>query len=320
MVAAAVPAAADFRNVALVFVKPHAATPQTIELVSQTLQEKGAEVLRQGSVDAAKIEAEGIIDAHYATIAKIGMARDLSSLGLGKAEAEKFLKGYGRSLDEAMAAGELCSAVTAMEVLSVSPSELLSRCLAAGYEKLRSGLYCAKLAGNEDGTGPRVLYVVNGFYARMREKYVVPGVIVHWFVIRFDGSQLPWRDFRAHVIGATQPVDAADGSLRALIRDRWQSLGLKEETNYQDNGLHASAGPLEALRERMVWLGDDPEADPLGSALLSRGLDIGTVRALAENPSVELGDGRQGAVFDLLEDVDTNDALAVLTTAKVLKA
>lgn len=296
-------------NLALIFAKPHAYTPEVLKLVPEFLSERGIEVLREGSVAAAQIDEQGIIDAHYAAIAQVGMARDVGTLELGEAEAERFLSGYGKPLREAMAAGEVHSAVTAMEVLNVSASELLSRCLAAGYEKLRSGLYCACLESGGGADTPSKLYVLNGFYARMREKFTTPGVVVHWWAVQFDASKLPWGVFRKEVIGATNPSDAAAGSLRATIRDRWQELGLREATNYQDNGVHASAGPLEAMRERVIWLGDDPKADPFGVALASRG--VTDVEALIDNPVIDL-DGRSGSAFDVLEDVDTAEALDML--------
>ncbi|CAJ1352906.1 unnamed protein product [Effrenium voratum] len=296
-------------NLALVFVKPHACTPKVLQLVPDFLRESGLQVLRSGSVGAKTIEEQGIIDAHYAAIAKVGMARDLSTLGL-EGTAAKFEAGYGRSLDDALAKNEVCSAVTAMEVLQVDPSELLRRCLAAGYEKLRSGLYCARLEGGETGQ----LFVLNGFYARMREKFTSPGVTVHWHVVGWPQSQLPWADFRGQVIGSTNPVDAVDGSLRARIRDSWENLGLEAETNYQDNGVHASAGPLEALRERMVWLGDDIESDPFGRLVIER-CSL-SVKDLVENPVIQL-DGKTGPAFDLLEELDCKETLEALASAKL---
>jgi len=231
-------------------------------------------------------------------------------LSLGEAEAAKFLAGYGRPLADAMAAGEVCSAVTAMEVLGVDPSELLRQCLAAGYEKLRSGLYCAKLDGGKTGE----LFVLNGFYARMREKFTKAGVVVHWHVVAFESSKLPWKDFRSKVIGSTNPVDAADGSLRARIRDNWQSLGLAEETNYQDNGVHASASPLEALRERKVWLGDDVAADDFGKKVAER--SVVSLEKLVGNCDLILDDA-EGPAFDLLEEMDAEETLKVLETARM---
>lgn len=298
-------------NVALVFIKPHANTPKVLEFVPSFLEEHSIKVLRRGSVSSEDIEAKGIIDAHYASIAKIGMARDTEAFGLGEAEALKFEKGYGRTLDDVIRENRLCSAVTAMEILGVDPSELLRQCLAAGYEKLRSGLYCARLT---DSSGHEI-YVLNGFYARMREKFTAPGITVNWFVVSFKESQLPWSDFRSKIIGATNPPDAIAGSLRARIRDDWNLLGLKEETNYQDNGVHASAGPLEALRERMVWIGENPEDDVFGSMISSASsIDL---RKLVDNPIVVLADGKKGSAFDLLEDKGVQATLEALSKAQL---
>jgi len=300
------------KNLAVVFIKPHANTVAAREVVPQFLRDRGIEVVRQGSVVAADIDQKGIIDSHYSAIARIGMERDMAALGLKESAAEKFASGYGITLQDAMVAGKLHSAATALEVLKVSPGELLNRCLAAGYEKLGSGLYAAKL----DGPGGEPIYVLNGFYARMREKFVAPGVAVEWFVISFEEDKMPWKKFRSEVIGSTNPMDAVDFSLRAKVRDEWQALGLKEETNYQDNGVHASAGPLEALRERMIWLGEDPQADPFGAALLEKGVERERLQALLENPRVDLGSGKEDFVFDLLEDVDTQEALKLLAASK----
>lgn len=304
--------AAEEDNVALVFIKPHANTPAALAAVPRFLQDHGVVVERQGSVTAKEILEKGIIDAHYASIAKVGMARDMTALGLSTSAAEKFQAAYGKSIADATAAGQLHSAATALEALHVTPGELLSRCLAAGYEKIASGLYVARL----EGPDAQPAYVLNGFYARMREKFVVPGVVVHWFVVRFSPKGMPWKTFRSDIVGATNPKDAAAGSLRAKFRDEWQALGLREETNYQDNAVHSSAGPLEALRERVIWLGEDPIADPFGAALASRGLSDQLYR-LVDNPAIKLADGREGRAFDLLEDVDTSEALALLAACAI---
>jgi len=308
-------------NLALVFVKPHACTPAVLSLVPEFFRQHGVVLAGEASIDASVIDKEGIIDYHYDTIAKVGMATDIGMLRLGDEEAERFFVGYETTLSEAIAAGEVYTAATALDALHVSPTELLNRCLAAGYEKLRSGLYCAKLE-TPDGNAA---YVLNGFYARMREKFVAFGVVVHCFLVRFDENELPWSSFRNNIIGATQPKDAIAGSLRAKIRDEWQELGLKEATNYQDNGVHASAGPLEALRERMIWLRQDATTDPFGEALLAllrehmiwhvEGGDF--VDELVGNPIVEC-DGFRAAAFDLTEDVDTAMALDMLARCKIV--
>lgn len=307
MRAAGADAATPSENEALVFVKPHACTPAALEFVPSFLEEHGIAISRRGSVTANEIDNAGIIDSHYAAIARVGMTRDVGSLGLEDAQIAKFLDGYGVSFEEAIDAGAVHSAATALEILEVTPNELLDRCLAAGYVKMGSGLYCAKLEGPPDG--PKDIYVLNGFYARMREKFTGSGAVVHWFVVRFDSSVLPWRTFRNSVIGSTNPADSAEGSLRAAFRERWQDLGLASEPNYQDNGVHASAGPLEALRERQIWLGDDPAVDGFGAAVAK--LANCELAELLANPNLDI-EGRSGSAFDLLEDTDADEALRLL--------
>lgn len=294
------------------FVKPHAAAEAALQLVPDFLQQHGIRVLRSGHMDGTEILDRGIIDAHYAAIAGVGMLADMQDLRLSPEASERFSSGFGDSVEEAVARGEVYSAATAMAALGVSASELLDRCLAKGYEKLGPGLYAARLE-TPDG---RPAYIFNGFYSRLREKYVTAKAKVHWFVVSFDATALSWSDFRGKVIGSTNPRDAPPGSLRAKFLESWQALGLDAEPDVQDNGVHASAGPLEALRERNIWLGDDPVRDPLGAALHARS-EGDLVSKLCENPVLDLGDGRRGTAFDLLEDMDTQDALVALAKAQI---
>merc|ERR1712118_470639 len=120
------------------------------------------EIIKSGCVSSEEIAGRGIIDRHYASIAGIGMARDTSELSLGAEAQERFWEGYGKSYAEAEARGEIYTAATAVGALGMSPSDLLSQCLSAGYVKLGPGFYCASLSCG-DG---RVVYVLNGFYAR----------------------------------------------------------------------------------------------------------------------------------------------------------
>ena len=70
------------------------------------------------------------------------------------------------------------------------------------------------------------------------------------------------RALGGKVLGATDPTQAAAGSLRRQILERWRELGLKAEPNVGDNGVHASASPFEGLAERMNWIGAKPALLP----------------------------------------------------------
>jgi len=77
-----------------------------------------------------------------------------------------------------------------------------------------------------------------------------------------------------------------------------------------NNCVHASAGPLEGLRERLTWAGARLDTDPLGRLLLSSGVPASAIESWLENLHVEgWRSGRKaqsGLVFDCTEDCDTS--------------
>ena len=69
------------------------------------------------------------------------------------------------------------------------------------------------------------IYVINGFYASMRSKFTSPGSSIYYFSVSWDAADLSWEDFRARVLGATDPETAAAGSMRANVLKEWESPG-----------------------------------------------------------------------------------------------
>ena len=58
------------------------------------------------------------------------------------------------------------------------------------------------------------MFVINGFYMDLRAAYVAKGASIHYYLVSWDQAKLSWVDFRAKVLGATDPNDAQEGSLR----------------------------------------------------------------------------------------------------------
>merc|ERR1719409_62724 len=75
------------------------------------------------------------------------------------------------------------------------------------------------------------IFVINGFYMAMREKYTDPKASIYYYLVEWDPAKLSWADFREKTLGATDPGTAADGSLRKEIFSKWKSLGLTSEPN-----------------------------------------------------------------------------------------
>lgn len=164
---------------------------------------------------------------------------------------------------------------------------------------------------------PDEFFVINGFYMSMRDCYTKPGASVYYFLVEWDCEKLPWASFRGEVVGATDPAEAAPGSLRAQILDQWSSLGLAEPPNVGNNGIHASASPLEATAEVCNWLGRELSTDPFSSALLASGVRQDVLSEWLTNPLVEF-EGKRKDLFDHLEDLDANSCIErALTIAGV---
>jgi hypothetical protein len=143
----------------------------------------------------------------------------------------------------------------------------------------------------------------------MRSKFVQPGSSIHYYVVEFDPSKLSWVDFRAKVLGPTDPKESPEGALRGTILKNWKALGLKDVPNVGDNGVHASASPFEGLAERMNWLKVKPENDAFGARLIKAGISVKTIEKWSVDPQVK---GK--SLFDQLEDLDSTACINKATS------
>ena len=82
-----------------------------------------------------------------------------------------------------------------------------------------------------------------------------------------------------------------------------------------ENGVHASASPLEGLAERANWLGANIAKDSFGAALMKAGVSKKTIEAWSVDPQVTHAEGK-GSAFDLLEDLDADACVAKCLTIK----
>ena len=306
----------QLENRALVFIKPHAAKGQVIDFVRQFFDGGEIALSEQVSVKGGEIAPGGSIDRHYFAIAKTAVEQQPEQYKLPGGAKEAFRNAFKAGWEDALADGKLLNALGAQKRLGgVSGIELNELWKRSPQVKMAPGLY----AGYFEKGG---FYCINGFYPGQREVFTAPEAEVVLFEASFDPEKLDWESFRSTVIGATDPSKAKDGSLRAQILKDWQTLGLSAKPEMSRNGVHASAGPVEGLRERMVWLGLDPHSDPLARELNRLGLDPAMLDRLLENCTVELaqkdGESRKGPVFDLTEDINTSEAAALLASARLL--
>lgn len=297
-------------NRALLFVKPHATVGDGAveDLVRKKLSERGISVLSEGIVDNAAIEKDKLVDKHYGAIAAKASLLKPEETHPSHTAKEQFGMKFGMSWEAALSKGMVMNALDLCRKLGIDGEELANRWNAAkdahNLLKFGGGFYCGKVSA----ALPKLsvageLYVINGFYMAMRDLYTVAPASIHYFDVEWDRDQVTWSEFRKTILGATDPSVAAPGSLRNLVKEQWQELGLSEAPTIRENGVHASASPFEAMVERANWLEADLASEPLSQALAAAGVPVSSQEEWAKDAQVAF-EGKNVSIFDSLEDLD----------------
>eukprot|EP01038_Epipyxis_sp_PR26KG_P006788 gene6788-9298_t len=290
----------QLKNYAFVFIKPHANTALVQEEVSKKLIANNIKIIEQGEFSGEDIDKGMLIDQHYYAIASKATLLKPNQIPV---PPEKFLSSFGISWEKALSDGVVYNAIEACSYLGVDATGLDELWGTCKKVKFGGGFYCGLLA--IEGKTP--IYVFNGFFMSMRSKFVAHGTSIHYYVVEFSPSLLEWKNFRAQVLGPTDPFSAPAESLRGSILKNWKSLGLSYEPNVGDNCVHASASPFEGLAERMNWLKAEAEEDPFGKALISAGLTVETLKAWSVDPQV-----KGSSIFDQLEDSNADECVRIM--------
>jgi len=273
------------------------------ELVRTRLAANGVTIVTNGKITAETIDEQKLIDKHYGAIASRAVEQKPSQLSPQETAKALFFDTFNLTWDQALTKGLLFNSADAATKLNIRLTEVGERWSKLKKDtdmiKLGGGFYVGKMAG---------IFVVNGFYVPMRAKFTTPGTCIHYFQVEWEPAKLPWKNFRADVIGATDPAKAKGGSIRNLIYQDWENMGLPSSPNTGDNGVHASASPFEGLAEKANWLGVKIEEDPMGKALMKVELGKETITSWFGDPSVEF-DGNKQSIFDMLEDLDVGECL-----------
>nr|CCC93847.1 conserved hypothetical protein [Trypanosoma congolense IL3000] len=303
----------EVRNRALLFVKPHANTAETRSLVEERLMQVcGMQVISQHHVSGSEVAAKCLMKQHYGTIARYAVTCTPESIQLTTETEQEFQKRFGRCWGDVLQGGRVWNADTAMRILGdISSTELYELwCSCTETMKLTPGTYVARLSREN-------AFLINGFFPYLQDSYEREDANVTCYVVSWLESRMTWRSFREDVVGCTNPERAHPNSLRGLIRDHWHTLGLKGPCTTTDNGVHASAGPLEAVLERHLWVNSPLTHDPFTLRLEERGLTGALLYGWRTNPVVVMGDGsRRGCVFDLLENLQTTEVVDLMCDAE----
>ena len=181
-----------------------------------------------------------------------------------------------------------------------------------GTKKVASGKYYGVF-----NVGGEKIVVLNPFHPQQILHYTQPGRAI---VVLECWTDTDWAALRNKVTGATDPTRAAPGSIRRMLLDRKSELGLRDVST-ASNGVHCSAGPLEAMVEYMRFFSDHAQGDlieaeetPFGRVLAKHGLGKKEIANLAKNPL--LGRAADATyAFNLTEEKNSDEAAELLAGA-----
>jgi len=296
-------AAGAATHAAFVFIKPHAVYDKVKDLVKEKLTANGMTIKSEGSIKAETIDKKKLIDTHYGAIAAKAVLMKPSQLTVQEKAQAEFEKQFGVSWKSVMDQGLVFNAMDGAKKLGITADELGKK-----YDQLKKGEGIIKFGGGFYCGKVDDIYVINGFYMNMRGKFTAPGTCIHYYEVEWPADKLSWADFRGKVLGPTDPATAPSGSLRNLVYSSWSELGLEAQPDTGDNGVHASASPLEALAERCNWLRASMTRDFFGKALLASGVPMKMAKEWCDDPAVEFEGGKK-SLFDMLEDLDGSECL-----------
>lgn len=273
-----------------------------LDFILRTIRDFGLTVHNVRLLSARYLEEYNIIAQHYGVINKIASNALENMSGSAK---DMFEKIYGKPVLEVNVAG-------GFEFLEKYPifNAYSLHCLWQNLvnTKLAGGTYSEKInLGNE------IVYLINGFHPMQLKNFIEKGRSIVAFTLSGDMS---WKEARTDFAGTTNPVNAEPGSIRRTLFDRKSEFGL-QEVSQGVNGVHLSAGPVEALVELRRFdsnfalrNGVKSFSDfSFGKSLLNA--FNGNIDNIIDNHNV-VKSGNLISIFDLTEEKDSDEAIYLL--------
>lgn len=275
----------------------------TLDAVEELVEARGDRVLGRRLTRADLFLRLGFLAHHYPRLTRVAR--------------------YGPAMLDAQASASLdrlCVETGAVKVLDAytalrdprfsTPAELDHACRRAGIVKLSTGSYASAI-DDPQAAGPVV--VLNGFVPALEQGYRDPDRYVA-AVLCGGSDDIPY--LRSAVLGDLDPGAAQPGTLRALgysLRAAAGGAPLAAGTN----GIHLSAGHLEALFQQELYFG--PAAAELTAdtgfrkRLRAAGITEQALVPLRHDPNRRVL-SRERSPYELTEEVDGEAACRVVAS------
>jgi hypothetical protein len=299
---------ANARNHCVVFLKPEALARRegvrveaVLELAFSALR---AHAVKTGAIrvlNGPYLDRYHIMEAHYGVINRVSRLGEAAV----SAPTRKKLVVECQGVEH-----RILGAHQFLEKFpDVSPFALNILGDTVGTKKIASGKYFIVAAVN----GERIV-VLNPFHPYQLLQYTPPG---HTIVVFECWTDTGWQALRQEMTGATDPTRAAAGSIRKTLLDKKRHFGLRE-VRTATNGVHCSAGPLEAMAEYARFFSDHANKvtirlseTPFGRLLSSRGINDKGIEKLSKNPLLGKA-GKADYAFNLTEEKDADESADLL--------
>ena len=299
------------RNELLMFAKPeiflvgdadHMRT--SLEMIFARLDAFEARVDGAVIVGGKALEDKEIMNRHYGFINLMSRKASQVMSADDRAKIEELL---GVSLDEYTPYGgnEFLAAHPQYDAHSLDALWATKK-----SKRVRGGFYVADY--EVDG---EKFVLVNAFHPVQLLHFTEPS---HRILLLLIHSDTEWSTLRGELIGATNPENAAAGSIRGALFAEPAKYGF-EKVGSGNNGVHLSAGPFEGMAEVINFLGNlfdlDVTAEPplLLQKLQAAGLSQTQALKATENPTVEV-DGKSSDLYGSTEDINTETAVQFYTS------
>jgi len=137
------------KNMAFVFVKPHAVTPKVVDVVKKKFAEVGISIVKEGILDGKTIEEKLLIDNHYYAIANKASLSKPKDLNVPPPKQDEFKQKFGIAWKEALQKDLVFNAVDACAKLGID-GETMDGLWAKTKKadllvKFGGGFYCGKV-------------------------------------------------------------------------------------------------------------------------------------------------------------------------------
>jgi nucleoside diphosphate kinase len=274
-----------------------------IDLILGKIESFGLKIHNIKILSANYLKKFNIIAQHYGVINSIA-ANAIHNMS--ESSKTKFKEIYGISISEVKVLGglEFLNYYSIFNPISLDYLWQNKKC-----EKLSGGTYCLDVKLDDEK-----IYLINGFHPRQLQQYIEKGRSIVTMVL---SGNIDWSEARSNFIGSTFPANANKGSIRKELLNLKNRLGLNEVSQAL-NGVHLSAGPVEALNELCRYNSNYSETNQIkkysdfsfGKKLLEN-FNKKKILEILSNINIPV-EGKKLSVFDLTEEKNSDEAIELL--------